>query len=34
MLKTFQQMLQNVCKTFLKMFYHVEHMLKIGGGYM
>ena len=22
------------CKTFLQMFQHVEHMLKIGGGYM
>jgi len=32
--KTFARMLQNICKTFLQMFEHVEHMLKRGGGYM
>ena len=29
-----KKMLQNIWKTFLQMFQHVEHMLKIGGGYM
>ena len=31
--KTFSLMLQNICK-MLQMFEHVEHVLKIGGGYI
>jgi len=30
--KAFAKMLQNIWETFLQMFYHVEHMLKIEGG--
>jgi len=29
----FAKMLQNICKAFLQMFQHVDHMLKMGGGY-
>jgi len=32
--ETFANMLQNICKTFSQTFQHVEHMLKIAGGYM
>jgi len=31
--KTFAKMLHKCCKTLLQMFQHVEHTLKIGGGY-
>jgi len=31
--KTFAKTLQNICKTFLQTFQHVEHMLKTEGGY-